>query len=262
MTLAVTLVIVSLLFPLPQLVTADASIEGELQRALVAPMDTYLEDVYVVAGTTVAKGDLLATFATEDLSLELLKWQSERARKIKAKRDSAARQERSKLGVLEAEIAQANAEIALVESQIARRELYAPTNGIIVSGDLSQRLGSPVERGEVLFEIVPNGEYQVMLLLDEQQVRNVQVDDVANLKLNAFPRETIPLEVFRITPVNEITNTGNYFVAYARLQNHDFTIRPGMQGIAKIKVGTRPAIVNWSESLRRWFRLKAWQWFG
>lgn len=253
------------MIPLPHKISADAVIEGEMQRALVAPLDTYLEQVHVQAGSNVVAGELLANFATEDLSLELLKWQSERARKQKAKRDLAARQERSKLRVLEAEIAQANAEIALVETRIAKSKLHAPVDGVIVSGDLNQRLGAPVERGEVLFEIVPNGDYHVMLLLDEQQVRNVETGNLAHLKLNAFPGQTIPLEVFRITPVNEVTATGNYFVAYGRLVDsvdQQVAVRPGMQGVAKIEVGNRPAFVNWTESFYQWASLKAWQWFG
>ena len=31
----------------------------------------------------------------------------------------------------------------------------APIPGVIVSGDLSQAIGAPVERGQVLFELAP-----------------------------------------------------------------------------------------------------------
>lgn len=259
---ALTTVLAVAAFPTTTRITAESKIEGELQRALVAPMETYLDEVHVLAGQTVETGDLLATFATEDLSLERLKWQSERARKLKAKRDAAARQERAKLGVLDAEIAQANAEISLVESKIARRELRAPVDGVIVSGDLSQRLGSPVEKGEVLFEIVPGGSYQLAVLLDEQDSKTVEVGQLGHLKLNAFPDSTMPIEIVRVTPVNEITPSGNYFVAYAALKDATLSIKPGMRGVSKIDVGTRAAVLNWTESFRRWWSLKIWQWLG
>ena len=250
------------MFPMSARITAEAKIEGELQRALVAPMETYLDEVHVRAGEMVHEGDLLATFATEDLALERLKWQSERARKLKAKRDAAARQERAKLGVLEAEIAQANAEIALVESKIARSELRAPVNGVIVSGDLSQRLGSPVNKGEVLFEIVPGGHYQLAVLLDEKDVKQVTAGQKGHLKLNAFPERTLPIEIFRVTPVSEINTNGNHFVAYATIEHAGLAIKPGMHGISKIVFGERPAIVNWTRNFRRWWSLKWWQWTG
>ncbi|MEM7467367.1 MAG: HlyD family efflux transporter periplasmic adaptor subunit [Pseudomonadota bacterium] len=250
------------LFPTTQKITAESRIEGKLQRALVAPMETYLDKVHAEAGQLVNEGDLLATFATEDLSLERLKWQSERARKIKAKRDAAARQERAKLGVLEAEIAQANAEIALVESKIERTDLRSPVTGVIVSGDLSQRLGAPVEKGEVLFEVVPDSRYQLTLLFSEQDIKQIEVGLQGYLKLNAFPAKTLPIEVVRITPVNEITATGNYFVAYAAIDQHELAITPGMRGISKIELGKRPSIMNWTRSFRRWVSLKWWQLFG
>lgn len=254
------------MFPVTHLVTADAMIEGKFQRALVAPMDTYLAEVHVVAGERVAMGDLLATFATEDLSLELLKWQSEKARKVKAKRDAAARQERTKLGVLDAEIAQADAEIALVESRIARRELRAPTNGVIVSGDLTQRLGAPVSIGEVLFEIVPEEKYQLALMIDEKDILDLKTSEQrklqGRLKLNAYPRESIAFDITRVTPVNKVSSNGNFFIAYAEPAAHDLAVRPGMEGIAKIDVGNRPAIVNWTYNLRQWFSLTLWRWVG
>ena len=59
------------------------------------------------------------------------------------------------MGVFAAQINQAEAQLALAEEKLARATLVAPFDGIVVSGDLSQQLGTPVEQGKLLFEIAP-----------------------------------------------------------------------------------------------------------
>ena len=55
-------------------VTADASLEGTVQRSVAVSMPGYISDAIVRAGDIVKKGDLLATIDDRDLRLEKLKW--------------------------------------------------------------------------------------------------------------------------------------------------------------------------------------------
>ena len=55
--------------------------------------------------------------------------------------------------IVGAQIEQVEAQLALVEEQLSRARLIAPFDGYVVTGDLSQNLGSPVARGDVLFEV-------------------------------------------------------------------------------------------------------------
>ena len=52
-----------------------------------------------------------------------------------------------------AELRQAQAQLALVETKLARSSLSAPLDGIVVAGDWAQQVGGPVENGKELFEI-------------------------------------------------------------------------------------------------------------
>ena len=70
--------------------------------------------------------------------------------------------------VLAAQISQTEAQLALVEDRLARATLVAPFDGVVVSGDLSQRLGSPVQLGDALFEVAPLDAYRVVLQVDER----------------------------------------------------------------------------------------------
>ena len=69
----------------------------------------------------------------------------------------------------------------------ARTRLSAPLDGLVVSGDLSQSLGAPLERGDVLFEVGPLDGYRIMLEVDEREVAQVRPGQQGDLALSGLP---------------------------------------------------------------------------
>ena len=63
-------------------------------------------------------------------------------------------------------------------------------------GDLSQSLGSPVERGEVLFEVAPLDDYRIIVEIDERDISMVSAGQLGTLTLAALPGES-----FELTPI-------------------------------------------------------------
>jgi putative peptide zinc metalloprotease protein len=57
-----------------------------------------------------------------------------------------------------------------VDEHLERAQLRAPFESLVVSGDLSQSIGVPVERGKVLFEVAPLEAYRVILEVDERDI--------------------------------------------------------------------------------------------
>ena len=102
----------------------------------------------------------------KDLQLERQKLTSEKDRHRREYRSAMADHERAQVAILSARIAQADAQIRLIDEQLGRMQIVAPLTGIVVSGDLSQSLDAPVERGEVLFEVAPLDAYRLVLQLD------------------------------------------------------------------------------------------------
>ena len=72
-----------------------------------------------------------------------------------------------------ADRAGAQAQLALIDEQLGRTRVAAPFDGVVVTGDLSQSLGAPVERGQVLFEVAPLDAYRVVLQVDERDIADV-----------------------------------------------------------------------------------------
>src|SRR5262249_18267949 len=147
-------------------VSADATVEGVIQRSVAVPIAGYLAEANVRAGDVVREGQLLALLDDRDLRLEKLKWVSQRAKQEREYSEALSKHERAKAQILRTQMDQATAQVELIEEQLRRLRITAPFDGYVVSGDLSQSLGAPVERGNVLFEIAPLNKFRVILKVD------------------------------------------------------------------------------------------------
>ena len=242
-------------------ITAEANLEGMVQRAITAAMPGYVAEARARAGDIVRKGDLLAAMDDRDLRLERLKLGSERAQRESEYRQALAEHQRPRLRILDAQLAQVDAQIALADEQLLRTRLVAPFDAIVVKGDLSQALGAPVERGNVLFELAPLDAYRIILKVDERDITDVVVGQAGVLSLTSMPHEEIRLVMEKITPVSVVDQGRNYFRVEAAAKGPVEKLRPGMEGVGKIQIERRKLIWIWTHKLVHWVRVWVWSWW-
>ncbi len=242
-------------------VAADSILEPSVRRAIVVPFDGYLEAADVKAGEQVSAGQVMCRLDDRDLTLEKLGAMSEKAKLQSQYENAVAQQERSEAKVLQAQLDQNDAQLELILSQLSRTRLLAPFDGLVVSGDLSQRLGSAVKQGEVLYEVAPLDKYRVILWVDEHRMSEIQETLQGSLILNSLPEYTFDFVITQVTPVTEARDGGNYFRVEATLDESILQLRPGMEGVGKIEVGERKLIWIWTYPLRQWIKLKLWEWW-
>jgi RND family efflux transporter MFP subunit len=240
-------------------VAANSTVEGVVQRAVSAPINGFVTAAPRRAGDTVSQGQMIARLDDRDLRLERVKIESQREQYVKQYRAAMGNRERAQIAIVSAQIAQAEAQLALVNEHLARTELVAPFDGIIVSGDLSQRLGAPVERGQVLFEVAPLADYRMVLQVDERDISHVAEGQSGELTVTSMPGERFAFKVRRITPVNTAKEGRNFYRVEAQLQQEAQTrLRPGMEGVGKIAIEERKLAWIWTHGFIDWMRLWAW----
>jgi len=243
-------------------VAGKVFVEGSVQRAVVAPYSGYIAQGLVRAGENVREGQPLARLEDRDLRLEQVRWQAEAEQMQRRYRQAAATQDRAAMVIAAAQEQQAKAQLALVEERLARATLSAPFDGVVVIGDLSQLLGSPVEQGKVLFEVAPLDAWRVVLQVDERDVGELRTGQRGELALAGMPYERLPFTVRQVTPVSTPQDGRNFFRVEADLEGPAVRLRPGMEGVGKIEVGQRKLLWIWTHSLVEWLQLASWRWFG
>ncbi len=242
-------------------ISAPAALEGTVQRAVTAPQDGYVARADVRAGDLVAQGEALAVLEDKDLRLEKVRSEGEREKFQREYSSALAERDRAHVRILAAQIEQADARIALLSDQLARTRITAPFAGVVVSGDLSQSLGAPVSRGDVLFQIAPLHSYRVILKVDERDISDLRVGQSGQVALAGLPGEPLTIRVNKITPVSRAQGGKNLFRVEGVLERSSDALRPGMNGVAKIDIEERKLFWIWTHKLVYWLRLWWWSWW-
>lgn len=256
--IAACCIVIGLFFvPIHYAITGDADVQSEFKFLVVAPQNGFLNTIAKRPGDKVVKSDLLGSLKDEDLRLEQRKLSSQVLQSRQEYDMALANGERVGAAIANAKIDQARYELQLIEQQLARTQLLSPSDGVVVSQDISQTLGAPVKEGDVLFEIASGG-YLAQLWVDERDIANLQLGQTGKLKLTSLPGEIFTVEITKITPVSEVRKGGNYFRVEARLAAKAELLRPGMTGAAEISVGQRQLGWVWFHKLWYWFRINIW----
>ena len=228
---------------------------------VTSPEAGYIKDASARPGDIVEAGTTLATLDDRDLLLEKLKWSGKHKQVSKEYREALAVHNLSQIGILRAQLSQAEAQLEILSLKLKRTVITSPISAVIVSGDYTRALGSPVERGQVLYKVSPLDDYRVVLQVDESDISEIIVGMPGELTLSAAAEDTFEMQVSKITPVSVAENSINYFQVEATLISNPDFLRPGMQGIGKIEVGERRMLWVWTHKMVDWLRLKLWSWW-
>ena len=260
--LAGLLLLGAALLPVDHRVAAQAVVEGAVQRAAVAPFEGYLRDASARAGDLVKQGQVLARLEDRELLLERVRWEAELEMAQRKEREAMALADRVNQRLSAAQGHQARAQLDLTLSRLARVQVTAPFDGVVVKGDLTQQLGSPVEMGKVLFEVAPLSAWRVMLKVDERDISHLQADQPGELVLTGLPGQRWPFKVKTVTPVSVAEEGRNYFRVEADLGEAAGApqLRPNMEGVAKVTVGRHSLLWVWTHRFTDWLRLSWWHW--
>ena len=260
---SITLLLISLLVtahftPVTHRITAEGELVPTERRVVTAPIMGYVEAVNVRPGERVTAGDVMLQLDTRDLKLERTKWENEIRSTETEFRSAMAGYDRKAMAIAQARQRQARAQLDLVTQQISRASVTAPADGIVVSGDLTQALGAPVERGEELLEIAPGEGYEIHLYVDEKDISYIAIGQSGSFTLAANPSEGLPFRVKAIRPMAQAREGRNVFQVETVLSEETGELRPGQTGAGKVAVGEASLLWVWTHRFSDWLRLKAW----
>ena len=261
LAIAVVLSLAALaIIPSNYTVSAPARVEGAIQRVVAAPANGFLKSSAVRPGDPVKQGQVLAELLDRDLQLDRIKLQGESAQHENAYAASMAKADRPNMMIYQAKLAETKAQMDLIDQQIKRVQMQAPIDGVVIQGDLTQMLGSPVEKGQVLMTIAPRNAFRIMVELDERDIQLLKVGQRGSVSLSALPWDQVAITIERITPMATVLDGRNVFEIEAHPLPGVRDLRPGLRGVARVEVGREPLLQVWSRRLAEHVRRFVWRW--
>ncbi len=242
----------------PYRIDAPFTFEAVTRRAVPAPFDGFLSEVNVEPGDAVAAGATLGGLDTDEIRYELAELRAQLATHRK-EADLARREGKAvDVQIAQAKADEVSARIDLLEHRLTRARLRSPVDGKVVEGDLKQRLGAPVQRGDVLFEVAPLTEQRAEMLVSDADITEIEEGMTGTLAAASAPGDPLRFVVEQIHPIAEVVEDRNAFRVKLKLEESRPWLRPGIEGVAKIDVDRRAAGWVWTRDARNWLRLKLW----
>jgi multidrug efflux pump subunit AcrA (membrane-fusion protein) len=244
----------------PYRVEGNFLVRSDTLVNLPAPFEGFIAEVPVRVGDRVHAGDILIRLDKRELLLqqnslvaELARYEADRAqaeveRRLADMRSAAASKEQS----------QANLDIT--RFRLAHADIAAPSDGVVIEGDLRERIGTPVKAGDLLMRMTQIEAMYVEIEVPERDAHAVLGSHTGEIAFATLPDPRYPIVVDRLEPVARVKADGNVFVLRAHLTAPAASVwwRPGMSGVAKIEAGRKSIFWLLTHRLVDFIRLKLW----
>jgi RND family efflux transporter MFP subunit len=243
----------------PYRVSAPVTLRTDDVAVLSAPFDGHIERVDVRVGDAVQEGQELLALDQTDLLLSeaqiVAEKESYQGELAKARGTFSL----ADMRIAQARVDQASARYDQVRYHLEESVIRAPFSGVVVEGDLRQRIGLPVRQGDTLFKLARVDRLYARLEVSERDIRELQGVRAGEIALTARPQETSPIVVSRIEPEAVTKSTGNVFIVDASFPDGPAGWwRPGMTGVAKLDVGERHLLWVLTHRTADFLRLRLW----
>jgi GAF domain-containing protein len=248
--------------PVPLSVLAPAEVAPLDPFVVRAPLDGVIRSVDVRANQPVASGETLLSLDETDLAarldVALQDLEIARAEYRQAQQTSMRdREASSRINVLAARIAQAEADVAYVRSLLDRIEVRAERPGIAIVPDRQALIGKPVRIGERLMTIADPGSVQVEAWLPVADAIPLPADGGAELYLNTDAGRGLPATVESIDYQAQVSPGGILaFRVVAAFAAEAAPPRVGQRGTLRLEGETVPLFQFLFR--RPWAALRPW----
>ncbi len=226
---------------------------------LTAPFDGYIDGVMVRAGDRVTNSEALLTLNRSELLLDQASALADVARyERQAEKDRAAN-DISDMRIDDAQAQQAQAQLDVVRYRLANAVIKSPFDGVIVEGDLRERIGSPVKQGDELFKVARLDTLYAEAEIPERDVQEIIGKTSGEIAFVTQPKIKYPVTIQTVEPSAITKKDGNVFLVRLKLGPDPANWwRPGMTGLCKISTEKRTLFWILTHRTVDFLRMKLW----
>lgn len=226
---------------------------------LPVPFNGFIDSVANRPGDLVEKGEVLFSMDNGELRVEKARAEAD-LRRYQAESELAeARNEMAEFRVARELAGQAESRLQLANYRLDRAEIRAPFSGMLVEGDLRERIGAPVNQGEVMMKFSRLDGLFLEIELEERDIDLLDGSQMGEVAFASRPGTKFPMLIERIEPSAQAGKGKNFFVIRAELGATEATwLRPGMTGVARLDAGDRTLAWRATHRLVDFLRMFFW----
>jgi biotin carboxyl carrier protein len=260
LSILIVLLLAALFFlRVPYRVEGNFVLRSDDLSFLAAPYEGFIDQVFVRPGDTVAKGAPLLQLKTSELRLEESSAVAELKRCEREAEKARSAKSLAEMRISEALAEQAQARLDMVRYRLAQATIASPFAGVVVEGDLRERLGAPVKTADVLFKVARIDSLYAEAEVNERDVHEILGKSSGQLAFVSRPKNKFPFRIINVEQAAMPKNEANVFVVRCALdQRPQSWWRPGMSGVCKFNVEKRTLFWILTHRTVDFLRLKLW----
>ena len=258
--LLVTAILASLaLVRVPYRVEGNFLLKSDDVSFRTAPFDGYIERVFVRPGDIVKADGPLLKLVTRELELEELAAQADLGRYQREAEKARATNGLAEMRVALALADQSKARLDLVRYRLSEATIKAPFDGVLVEGDLRERLAAPVKQGDALMKIARIENLYVEAEVNERDVHEILGRQRGEIAFVSQPNLKFPIRIVKVDPAAFPRQDGSVFLVRCEFEKGpEAWWRPGMSGLCKLSVERRTLWWILTHRTVDFLRMKLW----
>lgn len=226
---------------------------------LTAPFDGYIEQVFVRTGDHVDKGGTLVSLNRSELLLEESASLADFTRFQRESAKAYAEKKYAEMRIADALAQQAQSKLDLVRYRLANAAIKAPFEGVVVEGDLRERVASPVKQGDALYKVARIDTLYAEAEVNERDVKEILGRSQGELAFVTQPKLKFAVSVQTLEPSAVTRKDGNVFLVRLKpVKGAEAWWRPGMTGLCKISTEKRTLFWIITHRTVDFLRMKLW----
>ena len=246
----------SLFIPVKHRLSAKVLIEPLTHRIVAAPFDGIVQKSTVKPGDIVVRGDTLVQLDGREINWQLNGLRAEVKATEKRRDISMADGNTSAAQLARLDMQRLQARMQLLEHHLDNLEVKSPLNGMIITGNLDRNEGSPVKKGQSLFEVAPLDRVIAEVGVAASDISYFKPDMPLTITLDSLPDAIWTLRLPRVRPRATIRDGSSVFIGEVEITNEASRLRPGMGGDATLYGDDRA--LGWVLFHKPWERVLRW----
>ncbi len=240
-------------------VEAPFTLQSDTVAFLPAPFDGYIEQVHFRIGDHAATGQPLVELTTRELALEEAAALAEQNSFLAEAQKAQSSDSIAEMQIAQAKAEQAHSRLELTRYRLSQAKITAPFDGVVVEGDLRERIGAPVKQGETLLKLGLLTDLFAEAEVNERSIHELSDGASGELAFASRPELRFPVRIQRIEPTATATEKGNNFIVRCQFPGTPETWwRPGMTGLCKLDAGRRSLLWIFTHRTVEFLRLHFW----
>lgn len=252
----------AVLVHVPYRIGAPMALQAVERRTVSAPFDATIESITSAAepGEKVTAGQPLLLLDTRERALSRLEARSQIVQYEKEADEALKKGDQAAAQQSQARAAQAYARIELLNQQIDRSTIVAPIDGVVVAGELKDKVSASIKLGDKLLEVADLSKMQVIARVDDRDIGFIQIGQTGQITPKSDPSKEYDFTVSRIVPLAQAAEGENAFEVRCELTAPlPANYRPGMEGQAKFDGPSKS--LAWIATRRVIDTARVWLWW-